>query len=279
MGVLNVGDVGIAPTPGYPTYNIGHIFAGATTHYVPLLAKDGYLLDFDSIPSDVLKNAKVLWLNYPNNPTTAVATLDFYKRAIEFGRKHNILIASDMAYSENTFDGYTAPSILEVDGAKEVAVEFFSLSKGYSMTGWRVGAVVGNAQAVRALSLVKDNVDNGSLRAIQFAAAKALSLTETITQKVNAIYKARRDFVVDSLNKAGWDLVKPKGTIYIWAPVPERFNGSSAAFATELLEKTGVVITPGRGYGEAGEGYFRISLTYPDSVLQEALSRIIETKL
>lgn len=278
MAIMNPGDVGIAPRPGYPTYNIGHVFASAVTHEVPLLRENSFRVDFDAIPNDVRRLAKILWLNYPNNPTTATADLDFFKRAIEFGREHGILIAHDNAYGENTYDGYKAPSILQVDGAHEVAVEFFSLSKAFNMTGWRAGCVVGNPSAVDALNTVKENIDNGSPRAIQFAAAKALSIAEEIVPPINAIYQHRRDMMVDALNQSGWSLDKPKATIYIWAPVPEQYNGSSGEFATALLEKTGVVVTPGLGYGQWGEGYFRISLTYPDEVLEEALSRITETQ-
>jgi LL-diaminopimelate aminotransferase len=274
MGFMNAGDIGIAPVPGYPTYNIGHVFAGAVTYQVPLLRQNDFLVDFDAIPMEIRRQAKVLWLNYPNNPTTAVATLEFFERAVEFGRQNDILIAHDSAYAENTYDGYKAPSIMQVDGADEVAVEFFSLSKAFSMTGWRAACCVGNASAIKALKLVKDNVDNGVMRPIQFAAAKALDMTEELVAPVNEIYKRRRDLVVDTLNGHGWNLEKPKATIYVWAPVPERFAGSSAAFATDLLDKTGVVVTPGLGYGQWGEGFFRISLTYPDAVLKEALGRI-----
>lgn len=279
MCFMNPGDVGIAPCPGYPTYNIGHVFAGAYTYLVPLRRENKFLVDFEAIPHDVRRLAKVLWLNYPNNPTTAVADLDFFARAVEFGRKHNILIAHDSAYSENTYDGFKSPSILQVPGAEEVAVEFFSLSKAFSMTGWRAGCMVGNASAVKGLRTVKDNTDNGSLRAIQFAAAKALDMAETLIPPINAIYQRRRDLVVDALRKNGFDVEKPKATIYIWCPVPEKYHGSSATFCTELLDKTGVVVTPGLGYGQWGEGYFRISLTYPDDVLREAVERIAAMKL
>ncbi|RPI61550.1 MAG: aminotransferase class I/II-fold pyridoxal phosphate-dependent enzyme [Planctomycetaceae bacterium] len=274
MAFLNPGDLAIAPVPGYPTYNIGHVFAGAVTHQVPLLRQNDFLVDFDAIPRDVCRQAKLLWLNYPNNPTTATASLDFFRRAVEFGRQNNILIAHDSAYSENTYDGYKAPSILQVEGADEVAVEFFSLSKAFNMTGWRAGFVVGNASAVAGLRTVKDNVDNGSLRAIQFAAARALDMAEQVIPPVNAVYQRRRDLVVDTLNSHGWSIEKPKATIYVWAPVPAKYNGSSAAFCTDLLEKQGVVVTPGLGYGQWGEGYFRISLTYPDAVLAEAIGKI-----
>ncbi len=276
MAIMNPGDIGIAPVPGYPTYNIGHVFAGAVTYQVPLLRQNNFLVDFDAIPMEIRRQAKILWLNYPNNPTTAVADLEFFKRAVEFGRANNILIAHDSAYSENTYDGYKSPSILQVSGAEDTAVEFFSLSKAFCMTGWRAGFMVGNVSAVKALRLVKDNTDNGTLRAIQFAATKALNNAETLIAPINAIYQRRRDMVVDALNKAGWNIAKPKATIYIWAPVPERFNGSSAAFATDLLEKTGVVVTPGLGYGQWGEGFFRISLTYPDATIKEAVERIIQ---
>jgi LL-diaminopimelate aminotransferase len=223
----------------------------------------------------VAEKAKILWLNYPNNPTCANATIEFFEKAVAFGRLHNILIAHDSAYSENTYDGYKAPSILQVPGADEVAVEFFSLSKAFNMTGWRVGCVVGNASAVKALSTVKDNIDNGTLRAVQFAAAKALDTAEDIIPPICEVYKRRRDLVVDTLNANGWSIEKPESTIYIWAPVPDEYDGDSGKYAADLLDKTGVVVTPGRGYGQTGEGYFRISLTYPDATLKEALDRMI----
>ena len=274
LALMNPGDVAIAPAPGYPTYNIGHVFAGGETFQVPLLKANDFLVDFDAIPADVRRKAKLLWLNYPNNPTAATADLSFFERAVEFARQHNILIAHDAAYTLNTFDGYEAPSILQVDGAAEVAVEFFSLSKAFNMTGWRVGFVAGNASAVAALNAVKENIDNGSLRAIQFAAAAALNRAEELLPKINAVYQRRRDLVVDALRASGFEVDKPKATIYIWAPVPPRFDGDSGAFAAELLDKTGVMVTPGRGYGQWGEGYFRISLSYPDEVLTDALDRI-----
>jgi LL-diaminopimelate aminotransferase len=198
---------------------------------------------------------------------------------VEFGRKHDILICHDNAYGLNTYDGYAAPSILQVDGAAEVAVEFLSLSKAFSMTGWRAGALVGNASAVAGLRTVRENTDNGSMRAIQFAAAKALDLSEQLIGPINEVYRRRRDLVVGALNAHGWRLAPPRATIYVWAPVPAKYSGSSATFATDLLEKTGVIVTPGLGYGQAGEGYFRISLTYGDEVLSEALGRIAEMRL
>ncbi len=274
LGILNPGDIGIAASPGYPTYNIGHVFASATTYYAPLLRVNNFHVDFDAIPDDIKRLAKVLWINYPNNPTTATAELDFFQRAVAFGRENSILIAHDNAYSENTYDGYRSPSILQIEGADEVAVEFFSLSKAFNMTGWRLGFVAGNSTAVEAVNTVKDNIDNGSLRALQFAGAKALSMADEITPTLNKIYQKRRNMVVDAFAQSGWTVEKPKATIYVWAPVPPRFNNSSRDFATALLEKAGVVVTPGLGYGQWSEGYFRISLTYPDLVISEAVSRI-----
>ncbi len=274
LGILEPGDLALAPVPGYPTYNIGHVFASAVTYPMPLLAENDFLVDFDAIPAEVRRQARILWLNYPNNPTTAVAPIRFFEEAVAFAREHDILIAHDSAYSENTYDGYAAPSILQVEGAREVAVEFFSLSKSFNMTGWRVGFCAGNASAVKALSLVKDNVDNGTLRAVQSAAATALGKAAEIFPAVNAVYKRRRDLVTGALAEAGWPVEPPKATIYIWAPVPEKYEGSSRAFATDLLETTGVVVTPGLGYGQWGEGFYRISLTYPDAVLEEAVKRI-----
>ncbi len=274
LGLLNPGDLSIAPAPGYPTYNIGHVFCSAGTYYVPLLRENGFLPDLEAIPAWARREAKLLWINYPNNPTTAVADLGFFQRVVEFGRRNDILICHDSAYGENTYDGYRAPSILQVPGAAEVAVEFVSLSKAFNMTGWRAGAVVGNAAAVKALGLVKSNADNGTLRAVQYAAARALDASESIVPEVNRLYQRRRDLVVAALTRAGFRIDKPKGTIYVWAPVPDRYKGSSAAFAEDLLEKVGVVVTPGLGYGQWGEGYIRISLTYPDEVLAEAMERI-----
>jgi len=279
MGIMNPGDMGIAPVPGYPTYNIGHVFASAVTYQVPLRPENGFLLDFDEIPAEVRRQAKILWLNYPNNPTTAVATLEFFEQAVAFGREHNILIAHDTAYSENVYDGYQAPSILQVDGAADTAVELFSLSKAFNMTGWRMGFVAGNPSVVAALNTVKENIDNGSMRAIQSAAAVALNQSDDLLPKINAVYARRRDLVIDALNANGWNLDKPQATIYVWAPVPEKYAGDSGAFVADLLDQTGVMVTPGRGYGQWGEGYFRISLSYPDDVLKEAMDRVISMKL
>jgi LL-diaminopimelate aminotransferase len=272
---IEKGDVALVPEPGYPVYNIGTLLAGGESYMLPLRAETGWLPDLKAIPADVAKRAKILWLNYPNNPTAAVASLDFFSEAVEFARANDILICHDAPYAEIAYDGYRAPSILEVDGAKDVAIEFNSLSKHFNMTGWRIGMAVGNAKAVTALGLIKDNVDSGVLRAVQFAGAKALrDLPEYGAKVSQEIYKPRMDRVISTLNKIGWNLQAPQATFYIWAPVPDGFDGRSAKFAEHLLETAGVVVTPGRGYGEAGEGYFRISLTYPDARLDEAMQRI-----
>jgi LL-diaminopimelate aminotransferase len=272
---IDPGDVALVPQPGYPVYNIGTLFAGGESYFMPLRAENDWLPDLQALPADIAKRARILWLNYPNNPTAAVASMDFFNEAVAFAREHDILICHDAPYAEIAYDGYRAPSILQAEGAKDVAIEFNSLSKHFNMTGWRIGMAVGNSVAVKALGLIKDNVDSGVLRAVQFAGAKALrDLPEYGAEISEKIYKPRMDIVINAMNKMGWNVKAPKATFYIWAPVPDGFDGSSAKFAEHLLETAGVVITPGRGYGEAGEGYFRISLTYPDHRLQEAMERI-----
>lgn len=274
MAYMNPGHVGIAPNPGYPTYNIGHVFAGGSTHFMPLTRENDFLPVLDDIPSHVRNAARVLWVNYPNNPTTATCDVAFYEKLVAFGKAHNMIIASDQAYALNTYDGYRSPSLLSAKGAFDVGVEFFSFSKCFNMTGWRLGFVVGCPELVDGLATVKSNIDNGSLRAVQFAGIKALQTAGETLPKINRIYQRRRDKVVETLSQLGWSLDKPKSTIYVWAPVPEKFNGDSLAFAMDLLDKTGVVVTPGVGFGPSGEGYFRISLTYPDAVLEKAMQRL-----
>ena len=273
---LDPGDVALVPEPGYPVYKIGALLALAESYPMPLLADRNWTPDFSAIPSEVLKRAKLLWLNYPNNPTTACVTLDFFAEAVAFAREHGLLICHDAAYVDITYDGYVAPSILQVPGAKEVAIEFGSLSKPFAMTGWRIGWAVGNSEAVRLLATVKDNIDSGIFRPIQRAGAKALHLfcqDASIIRPVVDTYQRRRDFVVHALRQAGIQVEAPKGTLYVWAPIPDGF-ANSQEFATFLLERAHVAVTPGGGYGPAGEGYFRISLTYPDAVIGEALERI-----
>jgi LL-diaminopimelate aminotransferase len=273
---LDPGDVALVPEPGYPVYKIGALLALAESYPMPLLADRKWTPDFSAIPSEVLKRAKLLWLNYPNNPTAACVTLDFFAEVVAFARQHNLLICHDAAYVDITYDGYVAPSILQVPGAKEVAIEFGSLSKPFAMTGWRIGWAVGNSEAVRLLATVKDNIDSGIFRPIQRAGAKALQLfcqDPSIIRPVVDTYQRRRDFVVQALRRAGIPVEAPKGTLYVWVPIPDGF-ANSQEFATFLLERAHVAVTPGGGYGPAGEGFFRISLTYPDAIISEAMERI-----
>jgi LL-diaminopimelate aminotransferase len=275
---LDPGDVALVPEPGYPVYKIGALLALAESYSMPLLPERNWTPNFSAIPSDVLKRAKLLWLNYPNNPTAACVTLEFFEEAVAFAKEHGLLICHDAAYVDITYDGYVAPSILQVPGAKEVAIEFGSLSKPFAMTGWRIGWAVGNPEAVRLLATVKDNIDSGIFRPIQRAGAKALQLwcqDPSIIRPVVDTYQRRRDFVLKALREAGIQASTPKGSLYIWAPIPESFSNSQE-FATFLLERAHVAVTPGGGYGPAGEGYFRISLTYPDSVIAEAMERIVD---
>ena len=275
---LDPGDVALVPEPGYPVYKIGALLALAESYSMPLLPERNWTPNFSAIPSDVLKRAKLLWLNYPNNPTAACVTLEFFEEAVAFAKEHGLLICHDAAYVDITYDGYVAPSILQVPGAKEVAIEFGSLSKPFAMTGWRIGWAVGNPEAVRLLATVKDNIDSGIFRPIQRAGAKALQLwcqDPSIIRPVVDTYQRRRDFVLKALREAGIQASTPKGSLYIWAPIPESFSNSQE-FATFLLEQAHVAVTPGGGYGPAGEGYFRISLTYPDSVIAEAMERIVD---
>jgi LL-diaminopimelate aminotransferase len=275
---LDPGDVALVPEPGYPVYKIGALLALAESYSMPLLPERNWTPNFSAIPSDVLKRAKLLWLNYPNNPTAACVTLEFFEEAVAFAKEHGLLICHDAAYVDITYDGYVAPSILQVPGAKEVAIEFGSLSKPFAMTGWRIGWAVGNPEAVRLLATVKDNIDSGIFRPIQRAGAKALQLwcqDPSIIRPVVDTYQRRRDFILKALRETGIQASTPKGSLYIWAPIPEGFSNSQE-FATFLLEQAHVAVTPGGGYGPAGEGYFRISLTYPDSVIAEAMERIVD---
>jgi LL-diaminopimelate aminotransferase apoenzyme (EC 2.6.1.83) len=275
---LDPGDVALVPEPGYPVYKISALLALAESYPMPLLSEKNWTPNFSAIPSEVLKRAKLLWLNYPNNPTASCVTLEFFEEAVAFAKEHGLLICHDAAYVDITYDGYVAPSILQVPGAKEVAIEFGSLSKPFAMTGWRIGWAVGNPEAVRLLATVKDNIDSGIFRPIQRAGAKALQLwcqDPSIIRPVVDTYQRRRDFVLRALREAGIQASMPKGSLYIWAPIPNGFTNSQE-FATFLLERAHVAVTPGGGYGPAGEGYFRISLTYPDTVIAEAMERIVD---
>jgi LL-diaminopimelate aminotransferase len=271
---LDPGDVALASDPGYPVYTGGPILVGAEPVLMPLVPELGFAPDFDAIPEETYKRAKLMFLNYPNNPTGATVPEGLFERAIELANKYDFLVVHDNAYSETTYDGYVAPSFLATPGAKEVGVEVFSWSKGYNMTGWRCAAIVGNADVIGSFWRLKSNIDSGNFEAVQIAGIAALQPdVDKDVEAMNAVYKRRRDLVCEALAKAGVSVSKPKGTIYIWAPVPEGFD-SSAEYCEHVLEKAAVVISPGGAYGKSGEGFFRISLTTPDDRLLEAVERL-----
>ena len=273
LAFVNPGDYALVPNPCYTPYRTGTILANGVVHDLPLLDANNFLPQLDKIPKDVIKKTKILYLSYPNNPTTAVADMGFYKSVVDFAKDNNIIVCSDNPYSEIAFDGYKPLSFLEVPGAREVGVEFNSLSKPYNMTGWRIGMAVGNPAIVSAMATVKNNVDSGVFNAVQYAAITALLKTpDSDINALNGIYQKRRDLVHETLTSVGIAARKPKATFYMWCRVPE--GHSSASFATLMLEKAGVVVTPGAAYGSYGEGYFRISLTVPDARLAEAMDRI-----
>ncbi len=269
---IDPGDIALVPDLAYPVYSVSTMLAGGSVYLMPLTENNNFLPDLDAIPEEMAKKAKLLWLNYPNNPTGAVADLDFFNRAVSFARKHELAICHDGPYSEIAFDGYQPVSFMQADGAREIGVEFHSLSKSYNMTGWRIGMAVGNAEMIDALKRVKSNLDSGIPQAIQYAAIAALSGPQDSIQKQNAIYQRRRDLIVDLLNDIGLKAVPPKASLYIWARVPEGYT--SVGFTGDLLDKVGVAVTPGTGYGPSGEGYVRLSLTIPDAMLVKGLSRL-----
>ncbi len=269
---INPEDIALVPDPGYPVYSIGTMLAGGLPYYLPLKAENNFLPDLDSIPVHILKKAKLLWINYPNNPTGAVAELDFFNKVVKFAHQNDVAICHDGPYSEVAYDNYKPISFLQAEGAKEVGVEFHSLSKSYNMTGWRIGMVVGNPVMVDALKRIKSNLDSGIPQAIQYAAIEALTGAQDCIQEHNNLYQRRRDLVVDMLNSIGLEAKMPKASLYVWAKVPEGYT--SIDFATALLEEAGVVVTPGIGYGKSGEGYVRLSLTTPDAALVKGLSRL-----
>jgi LL-diaminopimelate aminotransferase len=270
--VVDPGDIVLIPDPGYPVYYSGCVFNGGEPYFMRLAKHNGFLPDLGAIPAEVARRAKLMWINYPNNPTAATAERGFLKDAVDFCLKHDIILAHDFAYSEIAFDGYRAPSVLEIDGARECAVEFHSLSKTYSMTGWRVGFVVGNAAAVGAMGKVKTNIDSGVFQAVQEAAIAALEGGEETLREYCAIYQKRRDLMVDAVRGLGLDCAKPRATFYIWAEVPKGYT--SVSFTERVLKETGVVVTPGSGFGKGGEGFVRFSLTVANERLQEAVERI-----
>ena len=274
LAFLDPGDVALASDPGYPVYTGGPLLVGGEPVLMPLIPDKGFAPDLDAIPRDALSRARLMFLNYPNNPTGAIVPDGLFEEVVEFARTHEILVVHDNAYSETTYDGYVAPSFLQTPGAKEVGVEVFSLSKGYNMTGWRCAAIVGNADAIELYWRLKSNIDSGNFDAVQLAGAAALAPeVDPYVREMNEVYRRRRDLVCDALAQAGVNVTPPKGTIYIWAPIPPGFD-SAAAYCEHVLEHAAVVISPGGAYGASGEGFFRISLTTPDDRLLEAVERI-----
>jgi LL-diaminopimelate aminotransferase len=270
LAFLDPDSVALAADPGYPVYTGGPLLAGAEAVLMPLLPERGFAPDLDAIGGEVAARARLMYLNYPNNPTGAILPDGLFERAVEFAREHDVLVVHDASYTETTFDGYVAPSFLETPGAKEVGVEVFSLSKGWNMTGWRTAAIVGNPEAVAAYWKLKTNIDSGVFEAVQLATVAALDAGPP--EEMPAIYQRRRDLVCDALAEIGVDVTPPKGTIYVWAPVPD--GHTSASYCELVLEESGVVVSPGGSYGANGEGFFRISLTVPDERLAEAVERL-----
>ena len=269
---VDPGDVALVPDPGYPVYPVAVQLAGGTAYSLPLTAERGFLPDFDAVPVDVADKAKLLFINYPSNPTSAVADIGFFERVVAFAKQHDIVVVHDMAYSEIAYDEYVPPSFLEASGARDVGIEVHSLSKSYNMTGWRIGMAVGNAECIDALGRVKSNLDSGIPNAIQRMAITALEGPQDSIREATAIYQRRRDTLVDAVRSAGLEVTPPKASLYLWCRLPD--GAGSIDFAARLLDDTGVVVTPGVGYGEHGEGYVRLSLTLPDDRLDEGIKRL-----
>ena len=277
LAFIDTGDFSLIPDPGYPVYKTGTLFANGFPYTMPLLEENDFLPNLEEIDEEVAQRAKLMFINYPNNPTAAVANKDFFEKVVKFAKKYDILVCHDFAYSEMTFDGYKTSSFLEIEGAKDVGIEFHSLSKIYNMTGWRLGFAVGNKDAISALSIIKTNIDSGAFKAIQEAGVEALTGPQDNIEKMNEIYTRRRNVVINGLNKLGWNLKPTKATFYIWIPTPK--NITSVDFANLLLEKTGIIVTPGIGYGEYGEGFVRIALTVEEKRLEEAIERLKKSSI
>ncbi len=270
--LLDPGDIALVPDPGYPVYSMSTLLAGGEPYYLPLTEENDFLPDLGKIPEAIARKAKVLWINYPNNPTSAVAGMDFFKDVVAFAKRYDMAVCHDGPYTEVAFDGYRPPSFLEAPGAKDIGVEFHSFSKSYNMTGWRIGMAVGNEKLINALMRFKSNLDSGIPQAIQRAAIAAFAGPQDCIAEHNAIYQRRRDLMIRTLGKIGLRARPPRASLYVWARVPAGFT--SAEYAAKLIEEVGVVVTPGSGYGKAGEGYIRLSLTIPDDRLKEGLARL-----
>ncbi len=269
---LNPGDISLVTDPGYPVYKIATLLANGEPYILPLRQENGYLLKFDDIPADIARKAKLLFINYPNNPTGAVCDIKFFNETVEFAKSYSILVCHDAAYSEISFDGFKVPSFLQAEGAKEVGIEFHSLSKTYNMTGWRIGWIAGNEEAIEIMGRFKSNVDSGIFLPIQHAATESLNGSQESVETMQLIYQERRDTAIKGLRKMGWEIDSPRASFYLWLRVPAGFTSNS--FAEYVLEKAAVVITPGNGYGDYGEGYFRIALTADKARIAEAFKRM-----
>jgi LL-diaminopimelate aminotransferase len=276
LAFVNPRDYVLVPSPGYPVYRVSTLFAGGTPYFLPLQKENGFLPNLSKIPKGVAEKAKLLFINYPNNPTSAIAEKPFFEEVVAFAHRYQIIVCHDAAYSEIAFDGYQPLSFLEVEGAKEVGVEFHSLSKTFNMTGWRIGFAVGNAEIVSGLGRVKTNIDSGLFQAIQEAGVEALNHFDTPLPEIIKIYEKRRDVMVKGLREIGLEVDQPKATFYLWIQVPGGYT--SAQFATLLIEQAGIVATPGNGFGDAGEGYFRMALTVDETRLKEAIERLKRIK-
>jgi LL-diaminopimelate aminotransferase len=272
LAFVDPGDVVLVPSPGYPVYPVGTGFSGGLSHIMPLTKANGFLPDLNAIPKDVAQKAKLMWLNSPNNPTSVIMTKDYFKRVVEFAQEHHIIVCHDAAYSEIYYDGKRPASFLEVDGAKDVGVEFHSLSKTYNMTGWRLGFVVGNREVLAGLGKVKSNLDSGVFEAVQAAGITALGLDDSVTDGIRAVYQERRDTLIPGLKQLGLDVDPPPAAFYIWVTVPKGYTSTS--FTAHLLEKAGIVTTPGNGFGAPGEGYIRMTVCTSKERLAEAVERI-----
>ncbi len=272
LAFVNPGDVVLCPSPGYPVYSIATVFAGGEPYFMPLVEENGFLPDFSSIPEEVFKRTKIMFLNYPNNPTSATADKDFFREAIDLADKYNIIICHDAAYSEIYYDNRIPVSFMEVEGAKEVGIEFHSLSKTYNMTGWRIGFAVGNSGVIAGLGKIKTNLDSGVFQAIQEASIVALDTDDNLLSSIRSTYQARRDVLFGGLTEMGLDVIRPDATFYLWSRVPQGFT--SEDFVVHLLDRTGVLGTPGNGFGDPGAGYIRFALTVSVERIEEAVKRI-----
>ena len=272
LAFINTGDLALVTSPGYPVYHIGVQFAGGQAYFMDLLKENDFLPDFNAVPEEIADKARMMFINYPNNPTSAVANRAFFQEVVAFAESHNIIVCHDAAYTELAFDGYRPISFLEAEGAKATGVEFHSLSKTYNMTGWRIGFAVGRAEVIQALGQIKSNIDSGAFQAVQIAGIAALEKNQACVENINRVYTERRDILVDGLVELGLSVEKPRATFYVWFEVPKGYN--SAEFTSHLLSNGGIVVTPGNGFGAAGEGYVRMALTVDKERLKEAVERI-----